>query len=71
MIRITAAGALALAIVCLIPRSPAMAQTPPALQNDMIVIRYNQPFNAKYKPMPTPINTTARTGMSHMGNFVG
>jgi len=51
MIRITAAGALALAIVCLIPRSPAMAQTPPALQNDMIVIRYNQPFNAKYKPI--------------------
>jgi hypothetical protein len=51
MIRITAVGALALAIGCLIPRAPAMAQTPPALQNNMIGIYYQQPFNAKYRPI--------------------
>ena len=49
MTRIKAAGALALAIGCLIPRAPAMAQTPPALQNDMIVIRYNEPRRPSYK----------------------
>ena len=49
MIRITAAGALALAIGCLIPRAPATAQTPPVLQNDMIVGEYNEPRDAKYK----------------------
>jgi putative metallopeptidase DUF4344 len=51
MIRITAAGALALAIGCLIPRSPAMAQTPPALKNNMIVIVYNEPRSLKYMPI--------------------
>jgi Putative metallopeptidase len=51
MIRIKAASALALAIGCLVPRSSAMAQTPPALQNDMIVIAYNEPRSPKYKPI--------------------
>jgi len=55
MTRIAAAGALALAlgclIPCLIPHGPAAAQTPPALQNDMIEIEYNEPRSAKYKPI--------------------
>jgi len=51
MTRIATAGALALALGCLIPCLPASAQTPPALQNDMIEIEYNAPRSPKYKPI--------------------
>ena len=45
--RLATAGALALALGCLVPRGPAAAQTPPVLQNDMIDIEYNEPRSAK------------------------
>jgi hypothetical protein len=51
MNRIATAGALALALGCLVSRGPAAAQTPPLLQNDMIEIEYNEPRSAKYKPI--------------------
>src|SRR5262245_17397755 len=50
MTRIATAAVLALVLGCPTLR-PAAAQTPPALQNDMIEIEYNEPRSEKYRAL--------------------